>query len=152
MARSQFQITDYSNEKSNVTVNAPNLSAANFDAQEALRLSLQTAINNLSIGVMSRTQVTNVIVDEPGIPTNPFAQREMKWLVSYTGNTSGKLYQLEIPAPSLTDNLAPNSDLADLTSTDWAAFVTAFEAYARTPDSLIEGVTVIQARLVGRNI
>jgi len=152
MARTSFQITDYSNEKSSVTVTAPNLSAANFDAQATLRTALQTAVNNLSIGVLSRTTVSDIPLDEPGIPTNPFAQRELKWLVTYIGSVSGKSYQIEIPAPSVTDNLAGNTDEANLASTDWAAFVEAFEDYARSPDSLTETVIVTGARLVGRNI
>lgn len=147
-----FQFTDYSNEKSTVTVNSLALSAANFDARETLRVALSSALNNLSIGVLSRQAVNDIRDDSPGIPTNPFAQREMKWLVSYVGATSGKVFQMEIPAPSLTDNLQPNSDEADLTSTDWAAFVTAFEAYAIAPDTTSEAVTVLSARLVGRNI
>lgn len=147
-----FQITDYSDEKSLTQVNSIALSAANFDARETLRVALGSAINNLSIGVMSKQTVTDVRDESPGIPTNPFAQREMKWLVTYQGSTSGKKFQLEIAAPSLTDNLQPNSDEADLTSTDWAAFVTAFEAYAIAPGTTSEAVEVISARLVGRNI
>jgi len=48
--------------------------------------------------------------------------------------------------------VVPNTDVADITSTDWAAFVTAFEAYAKSPDDVAETVTVIDARVVGRNI
>jgi len=72
--------------------------------------------------------------------------------VSYQGDTSGKMFSIEIAAPNLTDNLNGNSDQADLTSTDWAAFVTAFEAYVRSPDNGTETVTVVGARVVGRNI
>lgn len=147
-----FQLTDYSNEKSTVSVNSLALSAANFDAREALRVALSSAINNLSIGVLSKQTVTDVRDDSPGIPTNPFAQRELKWLVLYQGATSGKIFQLEIPAPSVTDNLQPNSDAADLGSEDWLAFVAAFEAYAIAPGTTSEAVTVVSARLVGRNI
>lgn len=148
----QFQIRDASSETSTTTVNSLALSAANFDARETLRVALGTAINNLSIGVLSKQTVTDIRDESAVIPSNPYAQREMKWLVTYQGSVSGKKFQMEIAAPNLTDNLQPNSDEADLTSTDWAAFITAFEAYAIAPDTTSEAVTVLSARLVGRNI
>jgi hypothetical protein len=62
------------------------------------------------------------------------------------------VFTIEIAAPDVTDNLNGNTDLADLSSTDWAAFVTAFESFARSPENGTETVTVTKARLVGRNI
>jgi len=93
-----------------------------------------------------------IILDTPALPTSPYAQRELKWLVTYSGNTSGKKFTIEIACPDVTDNVVPNTDLADLASTDWAAFVTAFEAYVKSPDNGTEAVTVLSARVVGRNI
>ena len=110
------------------------------------------AVANLSIGVLSKETYGILLIDAPGIATNPYAQRELKWLVQYQGNTSGKLFSIEIAAPDVTDNVVVNSDVADLTSTDWAAFKTAFEAYAKSPDNGTEAVTVIGAMLVGRNL
>lgn len=152
MARTSFQLTDHSNEKSNATVYTVNLTAANFDAQATLRTSLMGSINNLSIGQLSRVTVSDIPVDSPGIPGNPFAQRELKWLVSYRDTVTGKMYQMEIPAANLTDNLAGNTDNANLASDDWVAFINAFEAYARAPDNIINTVEVVSARMVGRNI
>jgi len=152
MAYSTFTINDYSDEKSSFRVGSVALTAANFDAQIAAELALSNAIVDLTIGDIVKRVITQVNLDDPEIPTNPFAQREMKWLVTYVGNTSGKRYTLEIAAPDLTDNLSGNTDLADLTSTDWEAFVTAFESFARAPDNITETVTVLSARVVGRNI
>jgi len=151
MARTTIQFTDYSNEKSTVTVNGEELSAANFDAQATEASALSVAIGVLSIGSLTQRAVTNVILDSPDIPTNPFAQRELKWLVSYQGDTSGKKYSMEIPCAALTGNVVAGSDLADLTSTPWVNFIAAFEAYARAPDNLTETVSFISARVVGRN-
>lgn len=152
MGRVLFQITDHSNEKSNAVVGSAPLSAANFDTEATARTALQTAIDNLTLGQVTRVTVSDITLDQPGIPTNPFAQRELKWLVSYIGETTGKLYQMEIPAPDLTDNLQPNSDEADLSSVDWQAFIAAFDDYARPADGSVESVSVVSARLVGRNI
>jgi len=147
-----FQITDYSNEKSTTVLNTTVLTAGNFAAQQTLAAALAAAIEDLTIGELTK-QINSVpVLDTPAIPTNPYAQREMKWLVSYQGDVSGKLFSSEIAAPDITDNVVPNTDTADITSTDWAAFVTAFEAYVKSPDDATETVTVIGAHLVGRNI
>lgn len=151
MARTAIQFTDYSNEKSTVTVNGEALTAANFDAQATEASALAVAIGALSIGSLTQRTVTQVVLDSPDIPTNPFAQRELKWLVQYQGDTSGKKYQMEIPCADLTGNLVAGSDLADVTATPWVNFITAFEAYARAPDNLTESVSFVSARVVGRN-
>jgi len=147
-----FQITDYSNEKSNFSVNAVVVNAGNFAAQATLAATLAGTIEDLTIGELTKQTLIQSVLDTPAIPTSPYAQRELKWLVRYQGDSSGKLFSVEIAAPDITDNVAPNTDIADLASTDWAAFVTAFEAYVRSPDDPAETVTVVDARVVGRNI
>jgi len=147
-----IQITDYSNEKSSFGVTSITANAGNLAAQQTLAATLVGATEDLTIGVVTKQAMSLVILDAPAIPTNPYAQREMKWLVNYVGDTSGKTFSVEIAAPDITDNVVPNSDIADLTSTDWAAWVDAFEDYARSPDNGTETVTVVGARLVGRNI
>jgi len=147
-----IQITDYSNEKSSFGVTSVTANAGNLAAQQTLAADLVAATEDLTIGEVTKQQMALVILDSPAIPTNPYAQREMKWLVQYQGVTSGKLFSTEIAAPDITDNVVVNSDVADLTSADWDAWVTAFEAFAKSPDNGTEAVTVIGARLVGRNI
>jgi len=146
------QITDYSNEKSNFTLTSITANAGNLAAQQTAAAALVAAIDDLTIGEITKQYMTLQIVNTPAIPTNPYAQREVKWLVSYVGDSSGKIFQCEIAAPDLTDNTVVNSDQADLTSTDWAAFITAFEAFVRSPDNGTETVTVLKAEVVGRNI
>lgn len=150
--QNQIQITDYSNEKSSFGVTSVAATAGNLAAQQALAAALVGATDDLTIGEITKQSMNLVILDAPAIPTSPYAQREMKWLVSYQAASSGKIFQLEIAAPDLTDNTVPNSDVADLSSTDWAAWVTAFEAYAKSPDNGTEAVSVVKADLVGRNL
>lgn len=147
-----YQITDFSNEKSSFDVTSITANAGNLAAQQTAAALLTDAIDDLTIGELTKQYMTLKIVDTPAIPTNPYAQREMKWLVYYVGATSGKIFTIEIAAPDITDNVVGNSDTADLASTDWAAFVTAFESYARSPENGTELVTVLKAKLVGRNI
>jgi len=152
MTVSTITINDYSNEKSSFQVNSIVLTAGNFAAESTEAATLVSAVEALTIGDVVKQTLNQIVLDSPSIPSNVYAQREVKWSVAYQGDVSGKLFNIEIAAPDLTDNLVDNTDLADLASTDWAAFVTAFEAFARSPDDLTETVTVISARLVGRNI
>jgi len=147
-----IQITDYSNEKSSFGVTSITANAGNLAAQQTAAAALVAAVEDLTIGEVTKQQMALVILDTPAIPTSPYAQRELKWLVRYVGDSSGKIFSVEIAAPDITDNVAPNTDIADLASTDWAAFVTAFESYVRSPDNGTETVTVLDARVVGRNI
>lgn len=147
-----IQITDYSNEKSSFGVTSVTANAGNLAAQQTAAAALVAAVDDLTIGELTKQQMALVILDTPAIPTNVYAQRELKWLVQYMGDTSGKTFSVEIACPDVTDNVAPNTDIADLSSTDWAAFVTAFEAFVKSPDNGTEAVSVIGARLVGRNI
>jgi len=145
-------INDYSNEKSNFGLTSITVNAGNLAAQQTAAAALVGAVEDLTIGEVVKQTQSLIILDTPAIPSSPYAQRELKWLVSYVGDTSGKVFQCEIAAPDITDNVVPNSDVADLTSTDWAAFVTAFESYVRSPDNGTETVTIVGARVVGRNI
>jgi len=150
--RNQFQITDYTDEKSSFAVISITANAGNLAAQQTAAAALFAAVEDLTIGVVTKQIMGLEIYNTPELPTNVYAQREEKWLVKYVGDSSGKQFSMEIAAPDLTDNLNGNTDQADLGSTDWAAFVTAFEAFARSPENGTETVTVVSARLVGRNI
>lgn len=149
---STITITDYSQENSSFGVNSAVLTAGNIVAQTAAAIALSDATQDLIIGHVSKQTLVNLPVDDPDVPSNPFAQRELKWLVTYQAVTSGKKFQVEIAAPDLTDNVVPNSDVADLTSDDWVAWIAAFVGFAKSPDDVTDSVIVLGARLVGRNI
>lgn len=148
----QFTLLDYSNERSSMKVNVGAITALSIGGFLTDFGALRAAIEGITLGVVAqeawvgdRTTLSNTP------PTDPEAQREKKWLVRYVGNTSGKVFQLEIPTAELGGgHLLPMSDFADLTETDMAAFVTAFEDIARTPDSDTETVTVQSIQYVGR--
>lgn len=152
MTTNYMQFTDFSDEKSGVTVNSANIDAANFAAQQTLAATLSVATGVLSLGDLTRRTMTDILLDSPSVPTDPYAQRELKWLVRYMGDTSGKIFSLEIPCAALTGNLVAGTDLADITSTPWVNWIAAFEAFGRSPDNDTETVTFLSARVVGRNI
>lgn len=153
MAVSQHSRTyiDYSDEKSTLHFNLTALTAGNFVAQNALIVDIGLAIADLTLGAFAGFRTTSAFdSSNPTPPTDPYAQRELKWLVNYRDTTTGNLYSMEIPAADLTSNLLAGTDKADLASTDWAAFVTAFEAGAKSPVG--NAVEVVDAFVVGRNL
>lgn len=112
------------------------------------------------MGSMHKEQwIGDDTVLEQDRPTSNWAQRENKILVTYQGDTSLKLFTIEIPTANLDVlTLSEDSDAIVLVDGDgetpgpMEAFVTAFETIARSPDSDEETVTVLRARYVGRNI
>jgi len=149
----QFTMNDYSNESSRFEVFTGDITAISISGFLTDFGALRTAVEGITLGVVKqeawvgdRTLLSSIP------PTDPLAQRENKWRVVYAGDTSGKLYSVEIATAELGGgHLLPASDFADLTETDMAAFVTAFEDIARTPDDDTETVTVMSIQFVGRN-
>lgn len=152
MTVQQFTINDNSNEKSSFAINTIPLTAANFDAQATIAANIAASLATLTIGAVVKQTQNNIPLDSPATPTSVYAQREIKWLVTYRGNASGKLFQVEIACPDLTGNIVPNTDTANIASTDWAAFKILWDANVKSPDDLTEATTLQGAKLVGRNI
>lgn len=153
MARATYTYNDHSNEKSSFSVTAEESDDESFDANMTLAAALATAAGALSIASYVKLSVAQIPFDSPATPSNFYAQREIKWRVTYRGATSGKSFQIEIPAPLQNANTVNgNTDEANVSDTLWTNFITAFEAYAKSPDDPNESVEFVSARLVGRNI
>jgi len=151
MSRATLTLLDASNESTPVSVTSTILTAANLDAQVSAFTAFRAAVEALTLGTAQRWVLAQATDGSNTPPVNPYAQRELKWLVTYLANTSQKKFQIEIGTPDLTDNLVPGKDDADPTSVDWVAFIAAFEAFVKSPDDSTESVTFLEARLVGRN-
>lgn len=150
-----FKIRDYSNETSTVKFYNGAITGASIAGYLTDFGNLRTAVQGITAGIVaSESWVGDNTVLSQAAPATPVAQRENKWLVTYEGDTSKKLYQMTVPAADITNAalFLPNSDDADLAAPAMAAFVTAFETIARTPDSDTETVTVKSIRYVGRNL
>src|SRR5512134_386125 len=153
MSKVNVTYLDFGGETTTTRVRGAGISSANYDAQVTLITSLRGAMDAITLGTQKKYQIIaadNILSNTP--PVNAFAQRELKWLVTYADDTSGKEYQVEIGTAEPTGRITAGSDYADLAQAEIAAFVTAFEAFARAPDDLTHTVTVTSIRLVGRNI
>lgn len=145
-----FKIIDYSGESSSFRVAGTTISSANYDAQQTEVIALSDAIENIIIGQLAERRFTSSVAEPNTVaPTNQFAQRELKWLVTYTDDVLGDVMQCEIATPDLA-LLVAGSDLMNTSAGAGAAFVTAFEAFVTGKTG--NAVSVVSVRLVGRNI
>ena len=151
MSTFSTKILDYSRETSSFTV--PINPAAVPSAGDLT--ALYDAQANMTIGTQDDGILSVKNVNDSGsvaTPANEYAQREMKYIVSFASNNTGEQYSRELPCPDLT-LMAPGTDLLDLANATVAAFVTAFEAVASIEEGLTPSdVTVTSIKLVGRNI
>lgn len=157
MPNSSFSRTyiDFAKEKATVEFRIQDMTAATIAATLTELATLGTAIDALTLANLTRSIAAQdnsafAIV----LPTDENSHRERKWKVMFQDTVTLREGKVEIPAAKLnngTDSLLqPNSDLADLTVTEWVNFIAAFEATARSVDG--NPVNVLGAELVGRNL
>jgi len=154
---SEFTLLDASGEKSLHKMYNGAITAVSIGGFLTEFGAYRTALDAIVMGtVQQEAWIGDRTVLSNTPPTAIAAQREFKILVTYRGDTTNKLYNLEIATPDFAVwELADpgNSDALRLDQptavTDWVA---AFEQLARTPDDDVETVTIVSARLVGRNI
>lgn len=161
-----FSIRDYSREKSGFGTRVGVVTAGTLPGLLTQIGTFRAATQAVILGTIQGEQLiafnsrlTNAV------PTDPNAQRERKWLVTYADNTEyfdaptnsipnegfGRIFNLEIPTANLTSALLiDNTDEADLTATPWVNWIAAFEAMGRSPHGGVPEVLLIEA--VGRNI
>lgn len=153
MSKSGYSVSwrDFSDEKANMSLTITQLTAGNVVATLALLDTLLAATQAITEGSAETSRVVYREQEEdPGRPTSESAQRERKWLVFYHDTTTSKKYRVEIPTALLTSNLVAGTDLADLAATNVAAFVTAFEAVVKDPDTGLNAVAIDKIQHVGR--
>lgn len=145
-------IRDYSDETSTTRLNFGAVTAVSIAGLLTQWGSWKTALGNIILGVLGKeTLVMDSTVIDNASPAESEAQVELKFMFTYEGDTSKKKFRFEVPTPD-TAKVLPGTDIVDLTDSDIAAFVTATEALGRSPDSDTETITILDARLVGRNI
>jgi len=144
---------DFSLEKSTHKINLSVITVGTIVGVLANIANYVAAVDAIVLGVAAQDAI---IMDRTTLsgsaPTDPFAQRELKWLVHYHGDTTGKKYTLEIPTADPTGRLVTGTDLMDLTETDAATWKTAFEGICMSPDDDTETITIDYVELVGRNL
>ena len=147
-----FAVRDASDELSRFSVYHGAITAASIAGYLTQVGALRTALSNMILGTVASEQITmDSTVLSNALPGTPNAQIELKLQFNYEGDTSHKKFRIEVPTADPAKLIA-GTDVVDLTDSEVAAFITAFEAIGRSPDADTETVTVLNARLVGRNI
>lgn len=159
-----FALLDYSREKSRFSFYTGEVTAVSLPGLLTEVGTLRTAIDGITLGTVSDESLS---VFETNLsntpPASELAQVESGWLVTYEDTTEffddpvnaipnegfGRLFTLTIPTADIVGRLQANSDFANLANAGIAAFVTAFEATARSPYG--GEVNVVSIKHVGRN-
>jgi len=163
---------DYGKETSTVSWHVQEITALNFSAITQNIDELRVSFNNPTLGTIRSLGFTRTFDDlgvTPVPPTNAFAQRETKWLVTMRDtkrfldllNTIsnpgfGSLFSIEIPTANLV-LLPPGVEVMDLQSE--AALVASIETNVKSKDNAnapagvndTAYVKVLSIRHVGRN-
>lgn len=144
-----FSGLDASNEGTSFGVYMVDLSTANFTAQAANLAAVQAAIRGVSkIDFDGASYPAMYTPRETELPTDPYAQRELKWRVSYSDTVNNRTGEFEIGGAELTGIISPGTDFMNLSSTEGAALVTAIETHGRSRDG--NAIAITSVKLVGR--
>lgn len=149
-----WSFRDYTKETSPFRVNSGAITAVSIAGFLTAIGTGRTAIEGITEGIVAKETWVGDSTDlSAAAPTAVTAQVERKWLVRYHDTVTQKKYRAELPTAELvTGRLLANSDFADLTDTNMAAFVSWFNGFARSPDSDTNAVVIDSVQHVGRNI
>lgn len=147
---------DYDGEKSTMQVNTVEITELTLAAQSTALGTLRTAMNDITLSVVSKASVTDNLFDTKTIPTNQFAQRETKWVI-IVQDSAGNIYKAnEIPTADLGllengSKYIVKNGVVSVTDPDGfvADFVASYEAVALSQSGLAQ--TILDMYQVGRN-
>lgn len=147
----EFELLDYSESKSSFSINVGAITAISLPGFLTDFGALRLALSGIVVGEIRRERWVGdetILSNIP--PSDSSAQRELSWLVEYSGasNDTG-IYECSVACPDLS-LLGTDGHEADYSSSEIAAFITAFESIARMPYDDTENVIVDGILLKGR--
>jgi hypothetical protein len=150
-AKVSLSYLDYSGERStaNWYTNEPSGATFDVEAWEGDMLDIAQAIDAITLGTRGAWNISyQVEAGSQALPASAVAQREIGLRVFFQDDTTGDMYSLVLPCPDLALLAQSATDNVDLTITEMAAFVAAFEAGALS--KALHSVTVTGAKIIGR--
>ena len=167
MANGYYTIAmlDHGGEKSSFTIQTGAVTSVSLPSLLTQVGTFRGAVEGITLGTVQNealkvfdTALSNTL------PADQDAQRERKWLVRYQdvlpffddpvnaipNEGYGRVFVFSIPTADISGRLLANTDKADLTDTEIAAFVAAYEDMARSPYG--GTVEVLGINAVGRNL
>jgi hypothetical protein len=140
---------DYSNEPATFATHVGAVTAVSLPGLLTQIAAYIAAVDAITLGTIRDDTLVAYSTNRSSIPpVDIHAQRERKWLVRYVDDLPffddpvnaipnagfGQTFTITIPTADISSgNLIANTDLGNLADTQMAAFVTAFEALARSP-------------------
>jgi len=143
-------LKDYDGENTTLRVAINEINAGNIADIVTQTANFGAALNDITLGSLQALRYGNETISASPPPADPYAQRELAWLVRYTDNSTGKRQHMTIGTADPTMLDANNRGFADPDKTEVAAFIDAFEAMVVSDAG--NAVTVESIQLVGRNI
>lgn len=151
-----FTWYDYDGEKSTMQVNTVEITELTLAAQVTALNNLRTALNDITLAVVSKSSVQDNLWDTKVVPTDQFAQRETKWVI-IAQDSAGNLFKAnEVPTADLSlleagSKYIIKNGVVSVSDPDGfvAAVKTAYEAVAVTQTGL--SMTIMDMYQAGRN-
>lgn len=142
---------DFTKEPTSVTLYFEDTTAANYDDQVAAIATVRAAINAVILDNLGGTRFSPIAapVDKNYRATDPSAQREQKWRVSYTDDVEvlgGGSFELPMNDNTQQD---PNGSGELETGANRTALISAIETHCVS--RLGNPITVTSIKHVGRN-
>jgi len=165
-ARSVGTLTfiDYSKETSTVGLGLATPGDNDYTDAIAAVTAIRTAMEGVSRGNVKQEQISRINPVMANVVTDPEAQREDKWLITYRDSLQwldaptntipnpgyGKYFNIEVPcADRESVIMTPGSDIVDFTQAPMSTLVTALQSYGRSPYG--GSISIQQVEFVGRN-
>lgn len=153
----KFSLKDYDGEPSSTTISVAEVTAANIDAHVTALGTLRTTAEAIMLQGWFGVNLTDEIYTSNPAISDPYSQREHKWVV-IVQDSLGNVYKAnEIPCADLSilENNSKyiykgGSPAVTTAAAAVQAFVDAFEAIAR--DKAGGVLTVVDIFQAGRNI
>ena len=145
----QFSGKDYGGEGTRTSVYFPTITGANYDTQVQNMDDLLDAINAVVSGAFTGYSLKAVNVPVGAKASSDDAQRERKWLVSYTDDTNPVGNGSFEIGMANSAHLASDSENMDVSGGVGAALVTEIED--NCVSRLGNAITVQSIKLVGRS-
>lgn len=135
---------DFEGKTGSVATYADDFTAGNFVAINALLDTLVAAISAVTLMPLTQDQrIASIEAFAVPLPSDPNAQRGVKWLVRARETVTGNAVTFRIPGADLT-LLTTNSEKMDITAGAGLALVNAIEAVVRSNDGgTIEVVEIV---------
>lgn len=122
------------------------LTAGNIAGQKSAVTALAAAEGALTEGIIASSDINLNLGKVGGYPAT-IANRGRKWILS-ASNPDGRVFTYTIPASLETGQVQSDNYTADFTTTEWAAYKSAFEAVVVDPAA--NALTLNSAHTGGR--